>query len=89
MYSTSSLPQDGVFDKRCIQLAELCNQAVDYPRNGRPVNIEGMPERLFRKDPDWKKREGESDESKFYPSQRAVGKSLDNVDTQFNPGVPK
>ena len=65
--------KDGVFDKRCIDLARLCNEAVDYPRNGQRVDSAAMPKRLFNRDPDWRKREGESDESKFYPSQRAIG----------------
>jgi RNA-dependent RNA polymerase len=29
--------QDGVFDDRCMKLATLCSQAVDYAKNGNPV----------------------------------------------------
>ncbi len=41
-------------DPRCIDLAELCSQAVDYPKNGIPVDIHDSPRLLIRSKPDWK-----------------------------------
>ena len=38
-----------------MKLAAMCSQAVDYPKNGVPVNIEEMPRTKLRAKPDWKK----------------------------------
>ena len=38
-----------------MKLAGMCSQAVDYPKNGVPVNIEEMPRTKLRAKPDWKK----------------------------------
>ncbi|KAJ2968830.1 hypothetical protein NUW54_g13105 [Trametes sanguinea] len=47
--------QYGTFDQDCMKLAMLCSQAVDYPKNGVPVDRENMPHPLIRAKPDWKK----------------------------------
>lgn len=41
-----------------MTLAQLCSQAVDYPKNGVPVKFEDMPGKLFYAKPDWKKVRG-------------------------------
>ncbi len=38
-----------------MKLAELCSQAVDYPKNGVPVDTEQIPRRIIHAKPDWKK----------------------------------
>ena len=47
--------KDGVFDSGCLTLAALCNEAVDYPKNGVKVDLQQMPRRLIHAKPDWKK----------------------------------
>lgn len=59
----------GTRDEKCIKLAELCSQAVDYPKNvsycfndtsraktntkGIPVSLDDSPRLLMRNRPDW------------------------------------
>ena len=75
-HQNSSRQKHGVFDKGCLELARLCNEAVDYPRNGRRVEITAMPRRLFANKPDWKKGEVDAyGKRDFYRSDRAVGQS--------------
>ena len=63
-----------MFDEGCLELARLCNEAVDYPRNGRRVDISNMPRRLIPYPPDWKKGELDTYGRKdFYRSDRAIG----------------
>ena len=38
-----------------MALAQLFSQAVDYPKNGVPVNAENMPRKVIHAKPDWKK----------------------------------
>lgn len=55
-------------------MAELCSQAVDYPKNGIRVKTHDMPRHLIPYTPDWK--EGEEDiprRTDFYRSERALG----------------
>ena len=52
----------------------LCNQAVDYPKNGNAVDSSNLPRRLIPYKPDWKKGEDDNDRpSDFYRSERALG----------------
>ena len=52
----------------------LCNQAVDYPKNGNAVDSNNLPRRLIPYKPDWKKGEDDNDRpSDFYRSERALG----------------
>ncbi|KAH8117020.1 RNA dependent RNA polymerase-domain-containing protein [Phellopilus nigrolimitatus] len=65
---------EGVRDKNCIKLAKLCDQAVDYPKNGVPVDITGIPRRLIPYKPDWKRSEDENPHNTdYYRSERAIG----------------
>ena len=57
--SSGAFLQYGTFDKDCMILAELCSQAVDYPKNGVPVDVEKVPSRLIHAKPDWKKVRGD------------------------------
>ena len=65
--------KDGVFDKGCLVLAGLCNEALDYPKHGRRVEVSRMPRRLMLYLPDWKKGEVDMYDGKFYRSERAIG----------------
>ncbi|KAI0251717.1 RNA dependent RNA polymerase-domain-containing protein [Lactifluus subvellereus] len=41
--------KEGVFDERCMKLAALCSKAVDYAKNGQPVDIyNNLPKRLLK-----------------------------------------
>jgi len=73
--------KDGVFDQRCMTLAELCSQAVDYAKNGNPVDInDNLPKPLIRFKPDWHKAEVTgARELDYYVSDRALGRLFRNV----------
>jgi RNA-dependent RNA polymerase len=72
-----------VFDERCMRLAKLCSQAVDYPKNGNPVDINNgnLPKPLIKFKPDWHKTAvtGAHDPD-YYISERALGHMFRNVD---------
>ncbi|KAI9446026.1 RdRP-domain-containing protein [Lactarius indigo] len=68
--------KDGVFDDRCMRLATLCSKAVDYAKNGVPVDISGnnLPKLLIKFKPDWDKKEVTgARELEYYESDRALG----------------
>ncbi|KAL5529571.1 hypothetical protein ACEPAG_5556 [Sanghuangporus baumii] len=72
---------DGVRDPGCLLLAELCSQAVDYPKNGMEVDISHLPPKLIPFKPDWKKNEAEDEHrTDFYRSERAVGEIFRRVE---------
>jgi len=67
---------EGVFDPNCLFLAELCSQAVDYPKQGIAPNLEGdqLPRTLIRCKPDWHAAEVVSPrKTDYYESSRALG----------------
>ncbi|KAI0635910.1 RdRP-domain-containing protein [Trametes polyzona] len=73
--------QYGTFDQYCMVLARLCSQAVDYPKNGVPVDLEKMPPKLIRAKPDWKKAEDDDPRpSDYYESTRALGALFRNIE---------
>ena len=64
-----------------MRLAELCSQAVDYAKNGNPVDINNnLPKPLIKFKPDWHKAEvtGARDLD-YYVSDRALGYLFRNV----------
>nr|GAT54624.1 calcium:hydrogen antiporter [Mycena chlorophos] len=67
----------GMHDENCQRLAALCSQAVDYPKQGIPVNLEEnpLPRLLLRCKPDWHAAE-DSDVRKndYYRSDKALGR---------------
>ncbi|KZT27322.1 RdRP-domain-containing protein [Neolentinus lepideus HHB14362 ss-1] len=66
--------KEGTLDERCIELAELCSRAVDYPKNGVPVNIDRSPRFLIPYKPDWHAAEVTAPrKTDYYESDRAVG----------------
>jgi len=64
-----------------MRLAELCSQAVDYAKNGTPVDINNnLPKPLIRFKPDWHKAEVTgARELDYYVSDRALGHLFRNV----------
>ena len=64
-----------MFDSRCMKLAVLCSQAVDYAKNGNPVNIHGnLPKKVIKFNPDWHKAEVTgARELDYYESDKALG----------------
>jgi RNA-dependent RNA polymerase len=66
----------GTLDPSCMRLAELCSQAVDYPKNGIPVDIDNppIPRTLIRCKPDWQAAEVVNPRgTDYYTSSRALG----------------
>ncbi|KAH6918359.1 RNA dependent RNA polymerase-domain-containing protein [Coprinopsis sp. MPI-PUGE-AT-0042] len=67
---------EGFADPACKKLAGLCSQAVDYPKNGIPINLDdhNMPLTLIRCKPDWHAAEVVSPrDTDYYRSTRALG----------------
>jgi len=65
-----------------MRLAELCSQAVDYPKNGNPVYIyNNLPKPLIKLKPDWQKTEVTGGrEVDYYVSDRALGHLYRNIE---------
>lgn len=76
--------EDGVFDKDCMKLSRLCSLAVDYPKNGNKVDIDGnLPSTLIREKPDWQQAEVvDPDKLDYYDSDRALGHLYRNQDLE-------
>ena len=68
--------QSSVFDKDCMTLAQLHNDAVDYPKSSTPVSLEKIPKLKSLKKPDWNQPEtmNHSKNTKYYESQKAIGR---------------
>jgi RNA-dependent RNA polymerase len=71
-----------VFDNQCIKLAKLYSKAVDYAKNGIPVDInDNFPKPLIPYKPDWHKAEVTgARELDYYESDRALGYLFRNID---------
>ncbi|KAH9989050.1 RNA dependent RNA polymerase-domain-containing protein [Russula compacta] len=80
--------KDGVFDERCMTLATLCSKAVDYAKNGKPVDLRNAPRTLSKFKPDWDKAEvtGARDLD-YYMSDRALGHLFREIDL-YDPTEP-
>ncbi|KAJ6490593.1 RNA dependent RNA polymerase-domain-containing protein [Mycena vitilis] len=68
--------QEGMHDNDCKKLAALCSQAVDYPKQGIPVDLDNnrLPRTLIRCKPDWHAAEVVSPrETDYYASSKALG----------------
>jgi len=68
--------KEGVFDQDCEHLAQLCSQAVDYPKQGNPVDLSdgALPHPLIRCKPDWQSAEINAPrQTDYYKSTRALG----------------
>jgi RNA-dependent RNA polymerase len=67
-----------------MRLAALCNLAVDYAKNGVPVDIyNNLPKPLLKFKPDWHKTEVTgSRELDYYESDRALGYLFRNIEIQ-------
>jgi RNA-dependent RNA polymerase len=64
-----------------MKLARLCSQAVDYAKNGNPVEIHNnLPKPLIKFKPDWHKAEVTgARELDYYVSERALGFMYRNI----------
>ncbi|KAI0718290.1 RdRP-domain-containing protein [Fomitopsis betulina] len=72
--------KNGTNDERCIELARLCSQAVDYPKNGMPVDIFDSPRWLIPYKPDWHQAEDPNPRrDDYYNSSRALGEMFRNI----------
>jgi RNA-dependent RNA polymerase len=66
-----------------MRLAELCSQAVDYAKNGNPVDLHNnnLPKALIKYKPDWHKAEVTgARELDYYISDRALGNLYRNIE---------
>jgi RNA-dependent RNA polymerase len=63
-----------------MKLAKLCNEAVDYAKNGNPVSLQSIPKPLIKFKPDWHKAEVTgAQERDYYVSHRALGYLFRNI----------
>lgn len=72
-----------------MKLAELCSKAVDYTKNGKPVDLRNnLPRTLIKFKPDWDKAEvtGARDLD-YYVSDRALGDLFREIDL-YDPHEP-
>ncbi|KAH9952081.1 RdRP-domain-containing protein [Amylocystis lapponica] len=70
----------GTNDPDCLELARLCSQAVDYPKNGVAVDIHDSPRFLIKYKPDWKQAEdADPRPTDYYVSDRALGELFRNI----------
>ncbi|KAK0502425.1 RNA dependent RNA polymerase-domain-containing protein [Armillaria luteobubalina] len=68
----AGMVKEGIYHKDCEKLAALCSQAVDYPKQGVPVVLKGVPDRPRK--PDWQAGEViDPRKTDYYESQRALG----------------
>jgi RNA-dependent RNA polymerase len=65
-----------------MKLATLCSQAVDYAKNGNPVEIHNnLPKLVMKFKPDWHKSEVTgARELDYYVSERALGHMFRNIE---------
>ncbi|KAG6845988.1 hypothetical protein H0H87_011036 [Tephrocybe sp. NHM501043] len=71
---------EGILDKRCLELARLHSDAVDYPKSGNPVALERIPKLVFPVKPDWNAPETvNADSAKYYKSTRAIGRLFRDI----------
>jgi len=65
-----------------MKLAALCSQAVDYAKNGNPVEIHNnLPKLLIKFKPDWHKAEVTgAREIDYYVSEKALGHMFRNIE---------
>jgi len=82
---------EGMKDEACGRLAELCSQAVDYPKQGIPVILDdSLPRPLIRPKPDWHAAEVVSPrKTDFYESSRALGYMFRAIRLEDQEGPPE
>ncbi|KIM48826.1 hypothetical protein M413DRAFT_437999 [Hebeloma cylindrosporum] len=82
---------EGIFDSNCLFLAELCSQAVDYPKQGIAPDLEGdrLPRTLIRCKPDWHAAEVVSPrQTDYYESSRALGHLFRSITLEDPTPIP-
>jgi RNA-dependent RNA polymerase len=72
----------GIFHEDCIKLCQIHSNAVDYPKNGTPVELNEVPKPKSDLKPDWNAPETVDLDSSvgFYQSQKAIGRLFRAVD---------
>ena len=78
-----------MFDPRCMKLVQLFSQAVDYAKNGIPVDIRNNhPRPSIKSKPDWHRAEVTgARELNYYVSDRALGHLFRNIELR-DPSEP-
>jgi RNA-dependent RNA polymerase len=71
-----------IFHEDCIKLCQVHSDAVDYPKNGTPVELSKVPKPQSDSKPDWNAPETVDLDSSpnFYESQKAIGKLFRAID---------
>lgn len=86
--------KEGTKDPKCLRISEMCSQAVDYPKNGIPVDTTNLPKTLMRCNPDWQAAEVlKPRDTDFYHSDRALGHlyraiTLAELPEETKPDIP-
>ncbi|RDB21103.1 RNA-dependent RNA polymerase 1 [Hypsizygus marmoreus] len=82
--------QDGTHDATWHFLARMCSEAVDYPKQGIPVDIDHdkLPRTMVGRKPDWRMSDVPSCHAKdSYQSNRALGHMYRSINVT-EPDVP-
>ncbi|PVG04810.1 RdRP-domain-containing protein [Serendipita vermifera] len=70
----ADISPDCMEDKKCLELAALHSDAVDFPKTGRPVERSQLPQRLAKSVPDWYVKEtADYSRADIYQSERHIG----------------
>jgi len=72
----------GIFHEDCLKLCQIHSDAVDYPKNGTPVELNKVPKPRSDLKPDWNAPETVDLDASlgFYPSQKAIGRLFRAID---------
>ena len=71
---------EGIFDEKCITLAQLHSNAVDYPKSGQPVKLDAIP-KVGSGKPDYMAPETANiNSNEYYQSRRALGQLFRAID---------
>ena len=71
-----------VFHEDCLKLCQIHSDAIDYPKNGTPVELSTVPKPKSDLKPDWHAPETVDLDASlgFYPSQKAIGRLFRDID---------
>ena len=72
----------GIFHEDCMKLCQIHSNAVDYPKNGTPVELNKVPRPKSDLKPDWNAPETVDLDASlgFYQSQKAIGRLFRAID---------
>ncbi|KAF8337536.1 RNA dependent RNA polymerase-domain-containing protein [Cantharellus anzutake] len=78
--------EEGLGHPACVELANLHSHAVDYPKNGIPVDRDRIPKPKGSRKPDWNAGELRDTRSpRYYESKKAIGHLFRDIEVPDSP----